>query len=228
MDRAAIFDVDDTIIEGQSQQILARYLFKKGKISKIIFFKIFFYFLFYKMGLLKDLSLMRKRIYKAIITNWKVDELKCLCRECFDTYIKSRIYTKAIELIQEHKKKGHIIILLSAAISEIVENIANYVDADYFYATELEKKDEVYTGQIKDDPVYGDYKFNLIQFLANKHDFNLSESTFYSDSYSDSAIYYLIKNFITVNPDAKMKSFANANNLKSIYFKEKICTILKK
>ena len=42
---AAIFDVDNTIIKGQSQNYLAKLIYKKGEISFSVFAEIFLTFL---------------------------------------------------------------------------------------------------------------------------------------------------------------------------------------
>ncbi|MDD2935642.1 MAG: hypothetical protein PHX25_04205, partial [Candidatus Pacebacteria bacterium] len=46
-----IFDVDDTLIKGQSQKIFIDYLFKKKMISFFVYLKILIWFSLYKIGL---------------------------------------------------------------------------------------------------------------------------------------------------------------------------------
>jgi hypothetical protein len=47
---AVFFDVDDTLIDGQTQKLMVSYFYQKKKINFIFLLKIYFWFLLYKIG----------------------------------------------------------------------------------------------------------------------------------------------------------------------------------
>lgn len=214
MNIAAIFDVDKTILEGQSQHILTKYLYRNKKISFMTLSYISAYFLLYNIGFMNDLTNAREKIYNKIIDRWNKKDFEILCKECFEKYVKQKLFKEALDCIAEHKSKGHTIILLSAAISEIIEPISVYVGSDYFYATQLKSVNSIYTGKIEGEPVYGQHKKELLSVIAAKHNIDLINSFFYTDSFSDMPIYQIIKNFVAVNPDRSLMSFSVKNNLR--------------
>ncbi len=49
-----ILDLDNVIVKGQSQKLLLNYLFKRKLIGYWYFLKIYLWFVFYKIGLIKN------------------------------------------------------------------------------------------------------------------------------------------------------------------------------
>jgi hypothetical protein len=47
---AVFFDVDDTLIDGQTQKLMVSYFYQKKKINFIFLLQIYFWFLLYKIG----------------------------------------------------------------------------------------------------------------------------------------------------------------------------------
>ena len=54
MRELVIFDLDNTLIKGQSQAFLLSYLLKKGVITPFFYLKLMSWFIFYKLGLIKN------------------------------------------------------------------------------------------------------------------------------------------------------------------------------
>ena len=61
--RLVFFDVDDTLVNGQTQKILGKYLYKNGKVSIAFVIKILFYFLMWRIGIVKNVVPIRKECF---------------------------------------------------------------------------------------------------------------------------------------------------------------------
>lgn len=220
MNTAAFFDVDNTIVKGQTQYFLARYLYDKKKISLIKYLNICCWFFLYKLGLLKDVSKInknRKQFYR-IFSNHNVKEYKCYFEDLFLSVIKPKIYSDVKRLIVQHKKESHIIILLSASLTEIIDELKDFLNANYIIATKLKKEKEKYTGDIENNAIFSKIKAkSLIEFARDKN-IDLKKSYFYTDSLSDLEGLKLVGNPVVVNPEKELKKIALRNNWKMYTF----------
>lgn len=54
MKELVIFDIDGTIIKGQSQVLFLRYLLSIHRITRVFYLKILLWFILYKLGIVKD------------------------------------------------------------------------------------------------------------------------------------------------------------------------------
>jgi HAD superfamily hydrolase (TIGR01490 family) len=207
MSYLVLFDLDDTIINGQSQKLLVKYLFKKGKIS--IFFLIYIYswFFLYKIGLVKDVIKIREKSFK-ICRGWSFEYMYQLLDSFFYLYIKPRFYKEILDIIKFHKENGANLILISSSLFPLVELIGRYLSFDYIFATKLNVENGFYTGQIDDIVIYGDNKKSVINDFIKDNDLSLKNSYAYSDHYSDVELLNMVDNSIVINPDRKLLEVA--------------------
>ena len=218
MSYLVFFDLDDTLIKGQSQKMLVKYLFKKNKVNLVFLVNIYLWFFLYKLNLVKDVIKIREKAFK-ICKGWKVDKTKQLLKDFFNIYIKLNFYLDALKQIDFHKSKGAKIILLSASLFPLVDIIKEFLEVDFIIATKLDEKDKIYTGKVFGSVVYGKNKEYLIKEFLEEHHFSLKDSYAYSDHYSDIEILKLVENPVIINPDDKLLKIALLNNWKVEYFK---------
>jgi len=200
MKELVIFDIDNTIIKGQSQRILLGFVFKKGIINFFYYLKILCWFLLYNLGIAKN----PKRVmeYALIFLNGK-DEcyIEDIINEFFDKELKKYFFKEALELIDRHKKEGRKIVFVSTAIEPVIRKIAYYLGVKYYLATKLEIKNGRYTGKIDGEIVYGKNKINRLKDFLEKNNFSLKNSWAYGDHISDLDILEVTSHPIVVNPD---------------------------
>ena len=207
MNKIVLFDVDGVIVKGQTQKFFVRYLLKKKKISLLLFIKIYFWFIFYKLGLIKDTIKIRKKVIKYI-QGQDVAEFEKLFDDFFEKEIKPKINKKVVDLIKKHLENKDIVILVSASLEEIIERIKNYVGANFIIATKLAKNSGKYTGEIEEKIPYGENKVLKIKELLEKNKYSLEGSYAYSDHISDLVLLEIVDNSCVVNPDKKLRKVA--------------------
>ena len=74
-------------------------------------------------------------------------------------------------------------------------------------ATEIEIKNGIYTGIIKELPI-GKNRIKVIRKYCNKYNIDLSKSYAYSDHFSDIPLLESVGNAIATKPDSKLKAYA--------------------
>jgi HAD superfamily hydrolase (TIGR01490 family) len=214
-DRAAFFDIDETLVKGQTQKFLALIAFKEGKIGLLKLLSLLFFFARYKLGLVKDIREIMEASY-AIVKGWPVTEANRLIKKSFEYGIKQKIFPEGEKLIKKLKKEGYRIILVSNTLQQIVDLLVDYFDAEAGIGTTLAEKNGVLEGKIG-RLVYGQNKVKYLQeFYGNQIDFKKSAA--YTDNKSDLPLLELVGRPVVVNPDLTLKSEAAKRNWQVINF----------
>jgi HAD superfamily hydrolase (TIGR01490 family) len=211
-----IFDLDGTIIHGQSQEYLIKYLLKKKEVSPPSYLLMIIWFLGYKIGVCRDPSWIVKYGVKKIVKNRNTSEVNKIIQDFYWDVLIHKINPEMIKKIQEHRQKNDKLILLTNCIEPLAIFIAKKLGIDTVFATELEIAGDTYTGKISGNIVYGDQKRVIL--LENYSESELSKSLVYADHYSDFSIFSIVKLAYLVNPSNKtkrlLKNYQGKTNIK--------------
>lgn len=210
------FDVDKTLIRGQSQNLFLTLLRKEGLIPFVEYVKISLWFIAYKLGIVKNTSRIRKTAYENL-KNVKTIVVENILNKNLDQ-LQKRIYSKALHLISEHKIKGDRIVLISASTDPIINIICKMVFADDYLCTELEVINERFTGKISNEAVYGSEKLKLVKLYLKHNEINFNKIYFYTDHISDIALMHFVDIPICVNPDRMLQKIAIEKKWEIIYW----------
>jgi HAD superfamily hydrolase (TIGR01490 family) len=214
----ALFDLDETLIAGDSDFEWGSHLVSIGKVDKE-------YYAsenerFYKEYLADNLD-----VYEFLnfalqpLANNTYEEL-CDWR---DDYIQQRIKPiikpKAFDLLKKHRDAGDYLVIVTATNSFITEPTIDIFGIDDLIATEPAMEDGNFTGKVKGTPSFGPGKVTrLKEWLegSNGSRHSLEGSYFYSDSRNDIPLLELVSNPITVDADEKLNLHAAKNNWQQI------------
>jgi len=154
----------------------------------------------------------------VLIFNYKFAILKLLkgvefqildkfAQEYFLNDVKNNFNKQVFNIIDEIKKtnKDAKIIIVSGGYNIYIKYIAEYIGAYRYVTSELEFKDNKFTGKIVYDDCMGIYKvLKLFQSgLLEEIDFN--KTAIISDSSSDMPLFSLGRYKYVVNPDSKLR-----------------------
>jgi len=132
-------------------------------------------------------------------------EVQRVVDETLEQIITPKVFSEAKELIADHRRAGHSVVVLSAAATEMVEPIASMLGADQFRGTELEVgEDGRYTGAIS-FYCWAEGKVEAMKALAQKAPIDFSASFAYSDSVSDIPMLGRVGHPVAVNPDRQLR-----------------------
>jgi len=210
----AIFDLDNTLLNGDSDYNWSLFLIKKGILDQSIyeqqneeFFKD------YQTGSL-DIDAYAEFQFKPLRENERFF-LNDLRDEYVATIIRPMITEKAKDLVNEHRSQGDQLLIITATNSFITKPIAALFGIEELIGTDLEEINNQFTGKIKGVASFQEGKVTrLNQWLDDKH-LTLAQfdkTFFYSDSKNDLPLLKIVSHPVAVNPDATLNTEAKKNN----------------
>lgn len=208
--KLAIFDVDGTLIKGESPSLFLKFLFFKGKLIKLGIFKLSFLAFLYRIGFIKDATELIENFAK-LFKGQNLEDIKKLSIEFFNKILKKKIRRKLMFQIFEFKKQGYFILILSATPEFILKPLADFLGADKLISTKFEVKNGIFTGKIEKKIVYSNVKEEIVKHIE-EYGFNLKQSIFFSDHISDLPLLEEVGFPIVVNPKSKLKKIALKKN----------------
>jgi HAD superfamily hydrolase (TIGR01490 family) len=210
--KIAIVDVDGTLIEGQIQQGLINFLFKKKRIGVVYMIKLNLWFILYKLHLNSNV----KYIFEFGLRYLKdrdVKEIDLLVEEYIKEVVEKKIFSRSVELVSKLRADGYNVVLLSTAVDVLIRRVSSIFGADDFLCTRLEIMDGRYTGHILGGIVYGEEKVEIIKQYIQSKSYALSEAVAYADHESDLSLLRIVGKSYIVNPNGHMKSIARREGI---------------
>ena len=213
-----IFDIDGTIVKGQSQRLFLQYLMSIGLIGRVFYWKLMAWFILYKMGIVRDPQKPMEYAF-SFLKGKSVAEVAAITHDFFEKVLKDSFYPEALEIIAGHRRAEGTVVLVSNAADIIVREIATYLDVSEYMCTVLETESGFYSGKVHGS-MYGNQKAEAVKEFASKNNFDLKDAWAYGDHVSDKYILSEVGNPVAVNPSPKLASLARTNNWKILAFKD--------
>lgn len=206
---AALFDLDNTLLAGDSDYLWGEYLVEIGAVpadahrrANDRFFRD------YQRGRLDVDAFLRFQL-APLAANATRDLL--LWRE---TFVRERIEPivapGARALLDEHRREGRTLAIVTSTNRFITAPIAERLGIDHLLATEPERHGERYTGRYVGVPCSGAGKVAWVKRWAEREGVELAGSWFYSDSYQDLPLLEDVTHPVAVDPDERLREHARA------------------
>lgn len=205
--KLAIFDLDNTLIAGDSDCLWGEFLDERGYVDSEA----------YKAGhekFYEEYVAGTMNIHEFLEFQLKVladndrTQLEEWRKNYIETKIKPIILNKAIDLINEHRSKNHELLIITATNRFITEPIAHEFKIDNLIACEPEMVDGQYTGKVSGTPSYAKGKVTRLNDWLNEQQQKLEESWFYSDSHNDIPLLKEVNHAIAVDADETLNAEA--------------------
>ena len=205
--KLAIFDIDNTLIAGDSDVLWGDFLCERNYVDVEEYKTIHkeFYEDYLKGNL--DIEDFLKFQLKILGEN-DLNLLKEWRKDFFEKKIKPVVLPKAHELISKHRDQKHELLIITATNRFIVEPIANEFGIKNLIACEPELVDEQFTGEFIGIPSYREGKVECFNSWLKSINFRLEESWFYSDSHNDIPLLKRVDHPIAVDPDDYLRNEA--------------------
>ena len=212
----AFFDMDRTILSDSSGVLYMRYLWRRRGVSPATMLRAYWYAALYKLGRFDYPSVAAKLASTA--TDSSEEETRTLCQRWFDEMAINYVTEKAVRTMDRHRMRGHLITIISASTPYVVGPVAAHLGIDEFLCTRLEVVNGKFTGKIVTPTCYGSGKVHWAKEYARRHNANLAQAFFYTDSYSDQALLETVGHPIVVNPDPRLRALASQRDWPIEYF----------
>ncbi len=121
--------------------------------------------------------------------------------------LRPLVYDEPLRLLERHHERGEPSYIVSAALQEVVEAMAEELGFDGALGTICEVEDGVYTGRGVRS-LHGDHKAAAVRELARERGYDLAGSTAYSDSHTDLPFLETVGHPVAVNPDRALRRVA--------------------
>ncbi len=204
----ALFDLDNTLLAGDSDFEWAQFLIEQGVLDREVYeARNHEFYQHYKDGTLeihefldfqlKPLSRHPRRVLDA----WR--------REFMQRKILPMVRPRARELVARHR--GDLRVIITATNSFVTAPIAHEFGIDHLIATEPAHAGGEFTGEVTGVPCFREGKVTrLEQWLAGRGEplAAFARSWFYSDSLNDLALLRRVTDPVAVDPDATLRAHA--------------------
>ena len=203
----AIFDLDNTILNGDSDYSMINYLIDINLLDEAAKLKNDEFILDYQQGQL-DFNQYTNFALKPYI-GMTQNEINEVIHPFVEKIIEPMINIFALKLLHEHYEKGHKILLASATNELIVKPIAKRLEIKNVIAIKVEFKNNKCTGEFIPPSALGEGKLQLVKsWMEDKQRNSFSRVTFYSDSINDLPLLEAVELPIAVNPDQTLDGIA--------------------
>lgn len=211
--RAAFFDLDNTVIRGSSMFHLAKGLVSDGLLSPLDLLR--FTYKEYRFVLTRTENRNdRDGICErglALVKNVEKSEMELMCDRIVSNFLLESVNPQMLQQIRQHQSRNIQTWLVTASPMEIAQPIAKALQLSGVIATELKTLNGKYTGELNDGLMHGSRKSQAVLQLANQNMIDLEESYAYSDSESDLPLLSLVRYPNVVNPNRNLLRLAKKN-----------------
>ena len=205
--RLAIFDIDYTLIAGDSDLLWGEFLCERNYVDSNVYkAEHEKYYKDYLSGKL-DINNFLKFQLKVLGEN-DLNLLKKWRKDFFEEKIRPVILPKAYQLIDKHRNQNHDLLIITATNRFIVEPIASEFKIENIIACEPEMYNEQFTGKFTGTPSYAEGKVERFNDWLKTIGRRLEESWFYSDSHNDIPLMKEVNHPVAVDPDESLKNEA--------------------
>ncbi|MBL4780712.1 MAG: HAD family hydrolase [Porticoccaceae bacterium] len=204
----ALFDLDNTLLAGDSDYAWGEFLVREKKVDADHYARMNTQFYEdYQLGKLDIFEYLRFAL--APLAALEPQELLEL-HDKFMAEVVSQMWLPAAEaLVENHRRAGDRLVVISATNRFIVEPICQRFGIGEVIATELEQKDGRYTGNVAGVPSYQQGKVTRLQGWLEANGETLEGSSFYSDSINDLPLLAEVDKAVAVNPDDLLSAEAS-------------------
>lgn len=207
---AAFFDLDKTVIARSSTYVFSKPFFAQGLINRrAVLESSYAHFMFLLSGADHDQMERMRANLTNMVAGWDVAQIQSIVAETLHELVDPLIYAEAVDLIADHRIRGHDVVIVSASGEEVVAPIAEALGATHTAATRMEVVDGKYTGTV-DFYCYGEGKVTAIEKLSATEGYDLSRCYAYSDSITDLPMLSAVGHPTAVNPDRNLRREATA------------------
>jgi HAD superfamily hydrolase (TIGR01490 family) len=205
--RAALFDMDRTLVRTDTATLYVRYQRDIGEIGRKDVLRVGWWLLQYTLGVIDAEKVARRALsaYRGKREAWMIDR----CEHWFEDYVLPHVTDEGRRAVRRHREAGDVVVIVTGATRYAAEPLARELGVEHVICTELEVDAEGrFTGQMRPPMCYGAGKIERTERLAAQVGFTLDAAAFYSDSITDRPLLERVERPVVVNPDARLRRLA--------------------
>lgn len=205
----ALFDLDNTLLDGDSDRLWCEYLAAHGVLDLHAHGTTLDDFHQHYVEGRLDVHAYLGFIL-GLLSKIPAGELRRLRDGFLEQSIRPRILPAARSLVEKHRLAGDLLVIITLTNRLVTEPIAAEFGVDALLATEPEMFHQRPTGRIIGEPCYQFGKISHLQRWLESREEDPEDSYFYSDSINDLPLLEAVTHPVVVNPDPSLATLAKA------------------
>lgn len=211
----ALFDLDNTLLQGDSDHAWGDFLIRKKLVDAEEYHKANERFYGqYKTGTL-DIH-EYNRFALRFLSQHDMAYLNELHAVFMQEAILPIIGDKSRQLVEQHRAQGHTLVIITATNRFVTEPIAKALGIENLLAINPKMADGRIIAEIDGVPTFREGKVTRLNAWLNDRSETLEGSYFYSDSHNDLPLLNLVDHPVVVDADTKLLAVAEENGWPSI------------
>ncbi|MBF0187995.1 MAG: HAD family hydrolase [Magnetococcales bacterium] len=203
----ALFDLDDTLLAGDSDYLWGRFLVERGLVESDTY------------------EANNRKFYDDYLAGcldihaYLEFQLQYLAMESMETLdrwhalfmadkVMPIVLEKGREVLAKHRQQGDTLMIITATNRFVTGPIADALGVDFILATDPEIKEGRFTGRPEGIPCFREGKVTRLNTWLQANAMTLEGSWFYSDSHNDVPLLEMVENPVAVDPDEKLTAIA--------------------
>lgn len=211
--KAAFFDIDGTLISTNVVHAYGYYAMNEGSLTGIIGRTAS---TVASIPIFAALNLIDRKIFNEFFyrkyQGFTEDRLLTLAEDMFEDVVRPAIFSKAQDLIDEARRAGCRVVLVTGALDFTMRPLARHFGVDDLIANKMQFVSGRATGKVIPPIIEGANKSNVIREYCETNGISLMKSHAYSDSASDYAMLTIVGRPTAVNPDLRLRAIARSYN----------------
>jgi len=216
MQRLVLFDLDNTLLAGDSDFEWAQFLIEQGVLDREVYeARNQAFYDQYRAGTL-DIRVFLDFQLKPLSRHLR-SQLDAWHREFMERRVRPMMREKARALVARHR--GDLCVVITATNSFVTAPIAREFGIADLIATEPEQRDGEFTGAVSGIPCFREGKLARLEEWLARQGYALgsfTESWFYSDSLNDLPLLDRVTHPVAVDPDPTLRAHAERNKWRII------------
>lgn len=212
--RLALFDLDNTLLAGDSDFEWAEFLISQGVLDRQLHqARNAKFYEDYKSGTL-DIHAFLEFQLKPLSQHPR-SQLDAWHRKYMETKIRGMMTAKSRALVEKHRQAGDLMMVITATNSFVTAPIAREFGIDNLIGTIPEEIDGEFTGRVSGMPSFKEGKVTRLHAWLHDHGQGLAdfeETWFYSDSLNDLPLLKVVDHPVAVDPDPTLRAYAEEAN----------------
>jgi HAD superfamily hydrolase (TIGR01490 family) len=203
----AFFDLDGTLVVGQTTLLLVRFLRKAGVVSRGFLVGTALWFVGYKLGLLKVTERSRHQGAR-VFAGRSVADIDELMRRFTDEVLVPRFHAASTAALVEHQSVSDHVVVISAALEPVVKAVCGHLGVREFVGTACEVQDGRYCGRLVGPSPHGEVKGVVAAVYMKRWGVDAADCWAYADHGSDLALMRSVGHPVAVSPKPELLAFA--------------------
>jgi HAD superfamily hydrolase (TIGR01490 family) len=205
--RAALFDMDRTLVRKETASLYVRYQRTIGEAGRRDMLRVLYWVAQYTAGVIDAPQVAARAL--ASFEGMQEATLAARCDDWFHRYVEPHVCDLGRRAVELHRARGDVLAIVTGASPYATRPLARRLGIPHLVTSELEVDARgAFTGKLVEPLCYGVGKVARTKRLAEELGFAIEDATFYSDSFTDLPLLEAVREPVVINPDTRLRRIA--------------------